>query len=92
MMPSYEPETENGSQEVLLQRKGWWARRTVLEKILLSILGVTAMAMMVTGAILVQPGDKGDHVPTGELRGKETQDVCTTPECALAGETFHLLA
>jgi len=83
-MPPYEPETENGSQEVLLQRKGWWARRTVLEKILLSILGVTAMAMMVTGAVLVKPGEKGEHVNTGELRGKVTQDVCTTPECALA--------
>ena len=80
-------ESGSGSQEVLLQRKGWWARRTALEKILLSVMGVAGLAMMVTGVVVVRPGDKGDHVESRGFGGEiKQEDVCLTPECAVAGE------
>ena len=83
MMTPFEAET--GSQEVLLQKKGWWARRTALEKILLSVLGVAGMAMMVTGVIVSNPG--GDNVESRGVRGNIRQeDVCLTAECAVAGK------
>ena len=83
MMTPFEAET--GSQEVLLQKKGWWARRTALEKILLSVLGVAGMAMMVTGVMVANPG--GDNAENRGVRGNIGQeDVCLTPECAVAGK------
>ena len=77
-------EVETGSQEVLLQKKGWWGRRTALEKILLSVLSITGLAMMLTGVMVVNPGNKGDNVKNrgGEMK---QDDVCVTPECAVAG-------
>merc|ERR1711892_8313 len=78
-------ESGSGSQEVLLQRKGWWARRTALEKILLSVMGVAGLAMMVTGVVVVRPGDKGGHVESRGFGGEiKQEDVCLTPECAVA--------
>ena len=83
MMTPFEAET--GSQEVLLQKKGWWARKTALEKILLSVLGVAGLAMMVTGVMVVNPGNKGDDMENmGARAGQE--DVCLSPECAVAGK------
>merc|ERR1719500_331945 len=76
-------EAETGSQEVLLVKKGWWARRTALEKILLSVLGVAGMAMMVTGVMVANPG--GNSMGNKGARGNiKQEDVCLTPECAVA--------
>merc|ERR1740137_126408 len=85
MMTPFEAET--GSQEVLLQKKGWWARKTALEKILLSVLGVAGLAMMVTGVMVVNPGNKGgDMENKGARAGQE--DVCLSPECAVAASSI----
>ena len=86
MMTPFEAETGSGSQEVLLQKKGWWARRTALEKILLSVLGVAGMSMALTAVIVVRPEAKADRMKRDELAAKNMQeDVCLTPECAVAG-------
>ena len=64
-------------------RKSWLKRRTGLEKVLLTILGVSCAAVMVTG-VVVFTGRQQPQVDTADWSSRQ-QDVCTTPECALAG-------
>ena len=57
-------------------------RRTGLEKVLLAILGVSCAAVMVTGVVVFTGRDPA--VSKSDWSSRQ-QDVCTTPECALAG-------
>ena len=63
-------------------RKSWLKRRTGLEKVLLAILGVSCAAVMVTGVVVFTGRDPA--VDKSDWSSRQ-QDVCTTPECALAG-------
>ena len=63
-------------------RKSWIKRRTGLEKVLLAILGVSCAAVMVTGVVVFTGRDPA--VDKSDWSSRQ-QDVCTTPECALAG-------
>ena len=69
-------------------RKSWLKRRTGLEKVLLTILGVSCAAVMVTGVVVFTGRDS--PVSKSDWSSRQ-QDVCTTPECALAGQLniFH---
>ena len=69
--------------KAILVRKSWLKRRTGLEKVLLTILGVSCAAVMVTG-VVVFTGRQQPQVDTADWSSRQ-QDVCTTPECALAG-------
>ena len=86
MIPS---EVETCSQEVLLQKKGWWGRRTALEKILLSVLSISGLAMTMTGVMVVS--SKGDNAENQGVKGQQRQDdICVTPDCAVAGKDSDL--
>eukprot|EP00092_Neocalanus_flemingeri_P034170 GFUD01037162.1.p1 GENE.GFUD01037162.1~~GFUD01037162.1.p1 ORF type:complete len:770 (-),score=219.06 GFUD01037162.1:48-2252(-) len=52
-----------------------------MEKILLSVMGVAGMALVVTAVLVVRPEDKGDQWGSRQAR---QEDVCVTPECAIA--------
>jgi len=90
MMNALEAEEGSGSQAVLLQKKGWWARRTGFEKVLLSILGAAGLAMMVTGVFVINAQENGtDQLKSTGGTGKSHQeDVCLTPECAVAAASI----
>jgi len=71
---------ETGSRAILV-RKSWVKRRTGLEKVLLSILGVSCAAVMVTGVVVFTGRDPS--VSKSDWTSRQ-QDVCTTADCALA--------
>ena len=86
MIPS---EVDTCSKEVFPQKKAWLWRRTALEKILLSVLGIAGLAMMMTGVMVVSR--KGDNAGSQGVRGQMRQDdICVTPDCAVAGKDSGL--
>jgi hypothetical protein len=86
MIPS---EVETCSLEALLKKKGCCGRRTALEKILLSVLSISGLAMTMTEAMVVS--SKGENAENQGVKGQMRQeDICVTPECAVAGKDSGL--
>ena len=67
----------------MLQRKGWFRRRTGLEKALLAVLGVGVAAVMMAGLVVFRHGSPSEELNTRTEQGQD--DICTTADCALAG-------
>ena len=91
MMTPYEAETGTGSQELLVERKGWWERRTVMEKVLLSMVGVVGVAMLVMGVAVANPAQGGKAREKEARTGIDQEDVCLSPECVVAGTVENII-
>lgn len=88
MMTPLEAESgSGGSQEVLLQRKSWWGRRTGLEKVLVTVLGVAGVAMLLTGVAVVRPGQGAGHGHHAR-EAQQQEDICLSPECVVAASSI----
>ena len=72
----------------MLQRKGWFRRRTGLEKALLAVLGVGVAAVMMAGLVVFRHGSPSEELSTRTEQGQD--DICTTADCALAGGTWMM--
>merc|ERR550519_762231 len=90
MMPEWE---EYGSKRELVQskRKGFWSRRSGLEKGLVAALGVCGL-VLVAGGLFAATNQKGEGRHHGhhddKVFTKDNQDVCVTPECAIAASNI----
>ena len=90
MMTPFEAETGSGSQELLVERKGWWGRRTAMEKVLLAMVGVVGVAMLVMGVAVANPAQGGMARDKEARTGAGQEDVCLSPECVVAGTVMIL--
>ena len=73
------------NKEALLQKKGWWKRRTGLEKVLMSLIGVCAATLLVSGIVVFNGSSPQEEQYSRDIR---QDDVCLTPECAVAGNVL----
>ena len=71
-------------QEKLLTSKD--EENAALEKVLLWVLGVAGVSMMVTGVMVLTPGNNSGKMEANTRASGRQEDVCLTPECAVAGE------
>ena len=70
------------------KKQNWFRRRTALEKALIGVLGVCGSAVLVTGIVIFQNSDSLAD-PLGSKRSFQ-DDVCLTPECAVAGVEYKI--
>jgi len=81
MPPMDDMELAASSQNLVPQKKGWLKRRSGLEKVLLAMLGVCCGVFMIGGIVVTNSGSGQNDM----YNSKSYQDdVCLTPECAIA--------